>query len=441
MRSEPGSSVTGASKRTSVGPDMIETLIVADDLSGAADTASPWVGVGAKTVVLIDPDGAPGDATVVAVDVNSRTMTLSMAGRAVAGAVKRRCSQHTRIVYHKVDSTLRGNWAVEVPHLRQGYRNVLGAAPLAIVAPAFPAAGRTTVHGRALLDGTPLEEAEVWKSEGLAGAADIRSRLAENGLVVELASLEQVRTGVDRLRSHLAGWAQAGVEAAVCDAEFQADLDVVAAASLSLPHPCMWVGSAGLMRALVQAHGWREKSAAPPQSPGVTRPVLVIVGSASRVSQQQFKALAREQGIIALRIPPAVLCEAPSAPAMHAFGDALDAALGSGSDVAVTIEAGAEVHLPEGCRLVGSLAALVAPRLRRAGGLVVTGGETARDILVRSRVFGLRMQGEIEPGVPLGMAMGDIAIPVVTKAGAFGSITTLIDCRAALRKTSSPKPA
>src|SRR4051794_39901302 len=88
----------------------------------------------------------------------------------------------------------------------------------------------------------------------------------------------------------------------------------------------MWVGSAGLMKALVQAHGSREKPAAPHKRLGVTRPVLVVVGSASRVSQQQFAALSREQGIIALRIPPEVLREASTAPALHAFGETLEAA-------------------------------------------------------------------------------------------------------------------
>jgi uncharacterized protein YgbK (DUF1537 family) len=43
------------------------------------------------------------------------------------------------------------------------------------------------------------------------------------------------------------------------------------------------------------------------------------------------------------------------------------------------------------------------------------------------------MQGEIEPGAPIGVSTGAIAIPVITKAGAFGDRTTLKRCRAILR--------
>jgi uncharacterized protein YgbK (DUF1537 family) len=43
------------------------------------------------------------------------------------------------------------------------------------------------------------------------------------------------------------------------------------------------------------------------------------------------------------------------------------------------------------------------------------------------------MQGEIEPGAPIGISTDDIAIPVITKAGAFGDRMTLKRCRAALR--------
>ncbi|WP_162003435.1 nucleotide-binding domain containing protein [Microvirga tunisiensis] len=49
----------------------------------------------------------------------------------------------------------------------------------------------------------------------------------------------------------------------------------------------------------------------------------------------------------------------------------------------------------------------------------MTGGETARAILDRAGISGLRMQGEIEPGAPVGISIGDR--------------TTLRRCRAILR--------
>ena len=49
-----------------------------------------------------------------------------------------------------------------------------------------------------------------------------------------------------------------------------------------------------------------------------------------------------------------------------------------------------------------------------------TGGETAAALLSRLGVNGIRLVDEIEPGIPLGLTLGEVSVPVVTKAGAFG---------------------
>jgi len=146
----------------------------------------------------------------------------------------------------------------------------------------------------------------------------------------------------------------------------------------------------------------------------------------------QFDALAEEQGVMSLTILPSALRESSAQELVQSYAQALDAALTSGSDVAVTIR-GEEINFQEGPQLAAALAELIAPRLPRVDGLIVTGGETARAILDRAGISGLRMQGEIEPGAPVGLSTGDVAIQVVTKAGAFGDRTTLQRCCAILR--------
>jgi uncharacterized protein YgbK (DUF1537 family) len=58
--------------------------------------------------------------------------------------------------------------------------------------------------------------------------------------------------------------------------------------------------------------------------------------------------------------------------------------------------------------------------VRHASAIVATGGETAAAILERLGVEGLRLLDEIEPGIPLGLTLGELSIPAVTKAGGFG---------------------
>jgi uncharacterized protein YgbK (DUF1537 family) len=84
---------------------------------------------------------------------------------------------------------------------------------------------------------------------------------------------------------------------------------------------------------------------------------------------------------------------------------------------------------------------LIAPHAGHIGGLFVTGGETARAVLTGMGVATLRPIAEIERGVPLSIADGQHTFPVITKAGGFGNISTMLSCRRALyewRSTAFP---
>jgi D-threonate/D-erythronate kinase len=77
---------------------------------------------------------------------------------------------------------------------------------------------------------------------------------------------------------------------------------------------------------------------------------------------------------------------------------------------------------------VGALAEVVAG-LSGEGlfdALVLTGGETAVGVARRLGAAGIRLEGEVEPGVPVGSLIGPRPYRVVTKAGAFGEPGTLV---------------
>jgi uncharacterized protein YgbK (DUF1537 family) len=67
------------------------------------------------------------------------------------------------------------------------------------------------------------------------------------------------------------------------------------------------------------------------------------------------------------------------------------------------------------------------------GAFAATGGETAAAFLSRFGVNGIRLAEEIEPGVPLGLTIGSLSVPVCTKAGAFGDEYSLIRINERLR--------
>jgi uncharacterized protein YgbK (DUF1537 family) len=96
-------------------------------------------------------------------------------------------------------------------------------------------------------------------------------------------------------------------------------------------------------------------------------------------------------------------------------------AAGIGSDLVFTGDADA-------------VAREIAARREPIGGLVLTGGDTARAVLRAMGIAALRVVGEVETGVPILVTEGAIALPVVTKAGDFGDRETLVRCRATLRR-------
>ena len=163
-------------------------FILADDLSGAADCAVGGVRAGLSSVVLLD-DSACEPAQVIAIDADSRHRSPPVS-RAVNAALWRSHSAPGRLFYKKIDSTLRGNFATDM--------SALAGAGVAIVAPAFPASGRTTREGRVFVNGAPLASTEIWSSNRMRGEADIVAMLRAEGIPAVNVPLRTVRGDLRR---------------------------------------------------------------------------------------------------------------------------------------------------------------------------------------------------------------------------------------------------
>ena len=85
-------------------------------------------------------------------------------------------------------------------------------------------------------------------------------------------------------------------------------------------------------------------------------------------------------------------------------------------------------------RIAAALADAAAAAAERAaaGGLVLTGGDTAVHVARRLGATGLLVEDELEPGVVAGRLLGPRPYRIVTKAGGFGSPDALRTASAAL---------
>jgi uncharacterized protein YgbK (DUF1537 family) len=405
---------------------MTDWLILADDLTGAADCAIAFAKGGLATAVAWN-EAIQGDLPVLSIDVDSRRLSAEAAAERQVRAQGAHHQAGARL-YKKIDSTLRGQPAAELAAQMKALPP--GPAPLAVVAPAFPATGRVTLDGRVVVNGQALEATPIWARDHSYADGDLASILEAAGMATAVVALDTVRAGAPAVLARLARARAEGKAAVVCDAATEQDLDTVAAASLAFDH-VVWVGSAGLAAALARqvCPGRTGLPALPPMAGGV----LVVVGSLAEASRLQAAQVLRHGAAQGLSVASGTLLAGPRDPAWLAVAAELQARMAQGADVLLEVAAEACPDLAQGPALAERLAELLAASGPALGALVATGGETACALLGRLGVHGIELMDEIEPGVPFGLTLGARRFPVVTKAGGFGDALTLERCLARLK--------
>lgn len=422
---------------------MKKIAIIADDLTGASDSGVQFARKGLKTAVVFDVDqvsASAAGADAVAIETDSRAIAPAEARERARQAAKGARLAGLTQIFKKVDSTLRGNLGPEID-------GIMDEIPfdLAVVAPAFPKLGRTTVAGRHLLKGMPLEETEIGRDPKCpVHESQIERLLAtqscrKSGLV----PLTVLHEGPAAVESRVAELREQGVELVIFDAEADEDLQRIAEAMAGTAYHVLWVGSAGLADFLPAALGLigRDEAASLPAG---TRPVMLVAGSVSPVTRAQVAAVRSAPGVVSAELNPLQIltdgdacatevarCEAILLPALAA---GLDVVLTSGTtpgQVASAQALGDSLDLDSTAvsnriaLVLGQLAAQIITNTELQG-LILTGGDTAKAVCRRLGVAGLEVCTELEPGVPLSRFVGTRPVPVVTKAGAFGTEETLL---------------
>ena len=439
---------------------MPRVILVADDLTGAADSGVTFAKYGARVVVCWTADGleaAVPEADVVAYSTESRYCSAAEAVRRVSEimasfpSIER--SRGPVWIYKKIDSTLRGHPGPELAaviaalagHRRagdgtrsaQGDRRSAGASrspgeafSRALVAPALPAQGRVTRGGVHYVHDVPLAET-VFGSE--VGTSDVGAliALAFASGTVRYLSLATLRQRNEAVAPMLTG-PFLSPRVVVADAETEADLGALVELALATGTRLL-CGSAGLAEALAERLAgmgvWSPVAAArpqpAPQGQHSGKGVLVVAVSRNPQTLRQIQALAAA-GVPVVR--PAVPWFEDTAMGPDDVAADIAAALNGGATVLTT--AGLPPLPVPGVQLVTRLAEAVTALLgaRDLAGLVLTGGDAAIAVGRALGATAMHLRGEIERGVPWGQLIGGgwDGLPVVTKAGGFGNEQTLL---------------
>jgi uncharacterized protein YgbK (DUF1537 family) len=418
---------------------MPQLVVIADDLTGAADTGACFAGAGFSTVIPLT-SGAVPDADVVVFSTESRDMSAAEAAQAVANVVARVRSERpiasrvstkseAPIFYKKIDSALRG-------HPRDELFAAMEATGTrrALVAPAFPAEGRTTVGGRQRIGGVPVE------ASGLGGAGAISDLVALFGtaqeLPVRLLDLATLHDRPDTLCRLLHDDSDGIV---VADAETDDDLLTLARAVGGERFP-LFCGSAGFARQLARSLPLVRSAHPRPEVARGSGPILVVAGSQHEATTHQVEVLG-EAGVPIVR-PEQALLDNPESP-VGAVVNRVATHVAAGRPTVLTTLGLAPC--PLGRHVVATrLAQIVAaPEVsHHVGGLVLTGGDVAVAVSRALEATALWLEGEITPGIPWGVLEGGRlpARPIATKAGSFGVHEALLSCLDHLTSEALPRP-
>jgi uncharacterized protein YgbK (DUF1537 family) len=405
-----------------------EAVIIADDITGAADTGVQFAAIGSPVYLIPLELMALGgrwrdSAASLSVYTNSRHLSAAAAAARLGSLTGDLRSLAPRRIYKKIDSCLRGNPGAEIDVLLDNL-----AFDVALVAPALPAQGRTTLQGVHHVCGTPLAETAFARDpvapvrhSVVAAILSSQSRHAVGEIhVQEYAELGRLPRALERARRR-------GCRLIVCDATTQAHLDQVAGLVLHSAGTLLPVGSAGLATALVRQSASRA-IASVRQGPGLDR-LLLVCGTGAPIARRQVYALLDRYPGVCRELEPEWLARASVRDRKRCAGGLIREWTGGMLSLQMRpLPPAGAIESPAAAAM--GLARLACEVIQADGveGVFLSGGDTAEAFFSASGGETIRLEREVLPGLVLGRWLGGLAdgLPVITKAGAFGQEQTLI---------------
>lgn len=427
--------------------------IVADDLTGACDTALQFFSAQAQTHILLDFQKLARDEGTLDSDEENQVWSINTASRHMepleAQAMVRQAVAFCRDklgvenFYKKIDSTLRGHIAHECLGMLDELK-----AQCAVIVPAYPLEGRRTVGGYQLVRGVPVEKTVVARDPLFPIRQSHLPTLLEHATkpgIVGYIPLAMVLHGAGPVLVKLKELIEEGKKLIVIDATSNEDLEQIALAiekaqKYAKVIPC---GSAGLANALAALWTNRPENNALPlkQKPSLQvhpSPILIVSGSTTDTTRQQTLRLVENypyygQGS-SLEIfeltPDQILGLSP----LDELQDKLLNALGERNTVVLssalkeeayarTVNLAQEHNLPESeasQRAQKVLSHLAEEILKRKSvKLVLVGGETTCQVCDELRSNRLEILAEADDSIPL--SVDNLGRWIITKSGGFGT--------------------
>lgn len=420
---------------------MDKIVIIADDLTGGADTGVQFCPFFDETVLVpyhqlpnfFAETGADA-SRAIAVWTNSRALAADAARRRLKSVAGRLLKSKPEWIYKKVDSCLRGNLGAEV----EAVMDTLGFE-LSFIAPAFPEMGRTTIKDIHRVQGVPVSRTEISRDPVAPVTESRLSQLVaqQSRYRVGHVALDLLQGEETRLQKKIMQLADRGVRHIVFDSTSKNHLDRVMRLLLCSDRKILPVGSAGLAASFGRLLARKPRAEICAQGALANPNYLLVSGTASSVTKRQMEVLAQTYPCAQIVLEARILAEGgqqdgvlkkASEAASALSSENLIIRIGSSPNDAAPASRSKRLRVAES--VAQGLGLFVAAVLARCkpGFLFASGGDTADAILTAVNGAGVQIMGEILNGMVEGRLLGGPmnGLAMITKAGAFGREDALV---------------
>ena len=270
--------------------------IIADDLTGANDTALQMQQKGAATKILLEeqiPSEFARETTQAwAISTESRNLSAEEAYNKVKNTtVFLKDNFNFEYYYKKIDSTLRGHIAIETLTVLKELEY-----DAAVVIPAFPAEGRITVGGYHLLKGLPISMSDMAMDpvcpilESHIPTMFKAQVGSEHEDIIGVLELKTVMNGAGPILKRLNELIDEGKKLIVVDAVSTTNIEQVVLAINRMEYKILPTGTAAFAKVL--ANVWLGAAKIHEEQLKIpVLPKLVLSGSATQITAKQIERL------------------------------------------------------------------------------------------------------------------------------------------------------
>lgn len=353
------------------------------------------------------------------------------------------------MIYKKIDSTLRGNIGSELDALKEVFN-----PDFIVIAPGNPSGGRVLKNGELYLNGVRIDKTDygrnvINKINGYNLVDILESQSNYKSALITTSELDE------SLYNKISEYSELGIDYLIVDSIVDNDLEYLSRLLVNTNYNILWCGSSGLINYLPNSQVKLEH-----HDKIDTNTTLTIAGSFNDVTLRQIKKFQSEKTIKGFkldlvriltsleerekevtRIVEEAIKFTQSKYCILIYATSNQNEIGNSIEIA-TENGNSQISVS---KFITKTLGEIAKRLMNVvqfKALVVTGGETAKDICKALNIEQIDLIDEIEPIIPIGKITinnNKDEMYLVTKGGSIGNENSFININHFFTKKAARK--